>query len=67
MVATDSPTGSGAGCAPNTALLFVCPNANCSARFNPIWEFPYTVEGRQATMVFSSVAGHLMEVEFPEQ
>lgn len=50
----------------NVALA-IRPITNCSARFNPIWEFPYTVEGRPATMVFTSVSGHLMEVEFPEQ
>lgn len=32
------------------------------ARFNPIISFPYTVNGQNVDMKFSSVAGHLMEV-----
>ena len=34
------------------------------SQYNAIWEFPYTVENRQCTMAFTSVTGHLMEVDF---
>ena len=32
--------------------------------YNVNWEFPYEVEGKQCQMVFTSVTGHLMEMEF---
>jgi DNA topoisomerase-3 len=35
--------------------------------YNPIWEFCYTINGQQCDMVFTSVAGHLMELEFAAQ
>ena len=35
-----------------------------SAQYNPIWEFGYQLNGRPAEMTFTSVAGHLMELEF---
>jgi len=35
-----------------------------SAQYNANWSFPYRVEGRPCTMVFTSVTGHLMELEF---
>lgn len=34
------------------------------SRFNKVWEFPYVVQGRQVTMVFTSVIGHLSNFEF---
>ncbi len=37
------------------------------ARFNPIWEFGYTIQGTPCDMVFTSVAGHLMELDFTQQ
>lgn len=37
---------------------------NGFSEFNPIWEFPYMLQGQQCDMVFTSVAGHLMELEF---
>jgi DNA topoisomerase-3 len=37
---------------------------NDSSQYNPIWEFCYPVNGQQADMVFTSVAGHLMELDF---
>jgi hypothetical protein len=33
------------------------------AQYNPIHEFPYNINGQAVDMVFTSVAGHLMEVE----
>lgn len=39
----------------------------CRSPYNPIWEFGYTINGQQCDMVFTSVAGHLMELEFPAQ
>ena len=35
-----------------------------SATFNNAFSFPYTLQGRQCEMVFTSVSGHLMETEF---
>jgi len=32
------------------------------AQYNPIHEFPYNIDGQGVEMVFTSVAGHLMEV-----
>ena len=40
------------------------PSRRGPSPYNTIWEFPYMVEGRQCTMVFTSVTGHLMEVDF---
>ncbi|WIA41751.1 hypothetical protein OEZ86_009091 [Tetradesmus obliquus] len=37
------------------------------SQYNPIWEFCYTINGQQCDMVFTSVAGHLMELEFAGQ
>lgn len=37
------------------------------ARFNPIWEFGYTIQGTPCDMVFTSVAGHLMQLDFTQQ
>lgn len=31
-----------------------------------IWEFPYSINGQAADMMFTSVAGHLMELEFTQ-
>ena len=38
----------------------------CSSRFNPVWEFPYTIGGQPCDMVFTSVSGHLMEMDFED-
>ena len=35
------------------------------ARFNPVFEFPFSRGRRQVTMVFTSVLGHLMDIDFP--
>ena len=40
------------------------PPPTRSATYCKIYEFPFTVAGRQADMVFTSVAGHLLELEF---
>lgn len=37
------------------------------SQYNPIWEFGYTINGQQCDMLFTSVAGHLMELEFAGQ
>lgn len=37
-----------------------------SAQYNTIWEFGYTINGQPCDMVFTSVAGHLMELVFPD-
>lgn len=44
-------------------LVLVCPSS--SAPYNCIWEFGYTIAGTQCDMLFTSVAGHLMELDFP--
>lgn len=39
----------------------------CFARrsqYNPIWQFPFGISGQPCDMSFTSVAGHLMELEF---
>lgn len=38
----------------------------CSARYNPVAEFQYQIGGQACDMVFTSVAGHLMELEFED-
>jgi len=37
------------------------------SRFNKIYEYQYMVQGTQANMVMTSVSGHLLNMEFPEQ
>ena len=37
-----------------------------SSRYHAIWEFPYSINGRPVQMMFTSVSGHLMEMDFPE-
>lgn len=37
------------------------------SRFNRIFEFAYQIGNQQCDMVMTSVAGHLMELEFTEQ
>lgn len=32
--------------------------------YNKIYEFPYTLQGQQVQMVFTSVSGHLLNYEF---
>ena len=39
---------------------------HASARYNPVWEFCYSIGGQPCDMAFTSVAGHLMELEFPD-
>lgn len=34
------------------------------SKYNPIFEFPYELQGQQVQMVFTSVTGHLMELDF---
>eukprot|EP00884_Botryococcus_braunii_P013362 jgi/Botrbrau1/22026/Bobra.0024s0040.1 len=34
------------------------------AQYNGIWKFPYTINGLACDMFFTSVAGHLMEMDF---
>ncbi len=38
----------------------------CSSNFNPLFCFPYNLNGTPCEMLFTSVAGHLMELDFPE-
>lgn len=37
----------------------------CSSQYNANWDFTYALGGRQCQMVFTSVAGHLTELDFP--
>lgn len=37
------------------------------SRFNKIFEFNYTISGRPCFMSFTSVTGHLMELDFDER
>jgi DNA topoisomerase IA len=36
------------------------------SKFNPVFEFPYTLQGRQCEMIFTSVSGHLLAIDFSE-
>lgn len=37
------------------------------SRYNKIFEFEYTIRGQPIHMIFTSVTGHLMELEFDER
>ncbi|XP_043689886.1 DNA topoisomerase 3-alpha isoform X2 [Telopea speciosissima] len=37
------------------------------SRYNKIFEFDYTIRGQRCHMLFTSVTGHLMELEFEER
>ena len=37
----------------------------CRATYSKNYRFGYTLAGQQADMVFTSVAGHLLELDFP--
>lgn len=37
------------------------------SRFNQVFEFPYRLQGSDITMVFTSVSGHMMELDFDPQ
>ena len=39
----------------------------CSAPYNGLYCFPYTLQGRRCEMTFTSVAGHLMELDFTSE
>ncbi|CAL8463456.1 g2990 [Coccomyxa elongata] len=39
---------------------------NSCSNFNPVFCFPYNLNGTPCEMLFTSVAGHLMELDFPE-
>ena len=39
---------------------------SCSSNYNPLFYFPYNINGTPCDMVFTSVAGHLMELDFTE-
>ncbi|EIE27522.1 prokaryotic type I DNA topoisomerase [Coccomyxa subellipsoidea C-169] len=39
--------------------------STCS-NYNPLFSFPYALNGMPCEMLFTSVAGHLMELDFPE-
>lgn len=48
----------------------VLSNGGCSVRdgpspYNRIFEFPYKVQGAECQMSFTSVSGHLMNLDFP--
>ena len=42
-----------------------CTNRRGASQYNAIWEFPYTVMGQRCDMVFTSVTGHVMGLDFP--
>lgn len=56
---------------PPTTTVVATPSMSVldpfRARYNPIWEFAYTIQGTPCDMVFTSVAGHLMELDFTQQ
>lgn len=34
------------------------------SQYNPVFEFPYELQGQRVQMTVTSVSGHLMELEF---
>ena len=48
-----------------TLSLLSCAQRPGLSRYNPIYDFRATVEGRACEMSFTSVTGHLLEVDFP--
>lgn len=34
------------------------------SQYNPVYEFPYQIQNQHVQMVFTSVTGHLMELDF---
>jgi len=42
-----------------------CRITSCRAQYNGVYEFNFTLQGNQCVMSFTSVAGHLMELDFP--
>lgn len=50
--------------------FFVCcnivpsPGSGCSAQYNPLHMFGYTIGGQTCDMVFTSVLGHLQQLDF---
>lgn len=36
------------------------------SKYNPVYEFPYDINGRNCQMVVTSVTGHLTDNDFPE-
>jgi DNA topoisomerase-3 len=52
---------------PHEFLTYVtqeCFIAGCSAQYCRNFSFPFQLQGRQVDMVFSSVAGHLLSLDF---
>lgn len=37
----------------------------CSAQYNHAFSFTYTLQNRQCEMLFTSVSGHLTDLDFP--
>ncbi len=60
------------GMGMHAGLCEPCPSAacavcmgSCRSQFNPIWDFQYPLNGQgNCEMVFSSVTGHLMQMDF---
>ena len=38
-----------------------------SSKYNPLFFFPYSINGTPCEMVFTSVSGHLLELDFLPQ
>ncbi len=52
---------------PASWLTRLQPPSPCrSARYCQLFNFPYTVEGQGVDMAFTSVAGHLLQMDFPQ-
>lgn len=45
-------------------LLQYKPQRQGFSQYNPVYEFPYEIQNQHVQMVFTSVTGHLMELDF---
>jgi len=41
--------------------------SNSFSKYNPVYSFPYVVRGENVEMIFTSVSGHMMSLDFPEE
>ena len=48
-------------------VVFADPLHLCSSNYNPLFRFQYNINGTPCDMVFTSVAGHLLELDFEPQ
>ena len=42
-------------------------SVHSDSKFNPVYEFNFPLKGNSVNMIFTSVTGHLMKIEFLEE